>query len=368
MAIPLLDLKAQYRGIQNEIEETALRVMREQRFILGPEVEAFEQEIAQHLDVKYAVGLSSGTDALVAALMALDVGPNDEVITTDFSFFATVGCIARLGAKPVLVDIGDDYQIDVEAAAAKVGPKTKAIVAVHLFGQCCDVTRLAQLCPNVPIIEDAAQAVGATLIGQKAGGLGHCACFSFFPSKNLGGFGDGGLLTTNDQQLAERVRALRVHGRPPGPPNYHTELGGNFRLDALQAAILRVKLRHLDAWTERRRENATRYREALAAAHPRLVLPVEMPDCRHVYNQFVVRSDQRDALRNHLAEQQIGSAVYYPRGLHAQPCLAYLEYSDADFPNTSAAAKQVLSLPIYPELSAEQQASIADAVLTFLNA
>ncbi|MBW2459327.1 MAG: DegT/DnrJ/EryC1/StrS family aminotransferase [Deltaproteobacteria bacterium] len=355
-AVPLLDLKAQFATIQDRVEQAVLRVMREQRFILGPEVEAFEHSLADLVGAKHAVGVSSGSDALLVALLALGIGKGDEVITSTYSFFASAGSIVRVGATPVLVDIDPrTFNLDPEAAAARVGPRTRALLPVHLFGRCAAVERLRAAAPGLPVVEDAAQALGALRAGKHAGAMGEVGCFSFFPSKNLGGCGDGGMVTTSSDDLAGRLRALRVHGQLSGGRYQHDLVGGNFRLDALQAAVLRVKLEHLAAWTERRRANAARYRQLLSEADVPVVLPPEDGEgSLDVYNQFVIRTPRRDELLEHLRANEIGCAVYYPRGLHQQPCFSHLGYQEGDLPHAEEAARQTLALPVYPELSDDQ--------------
>jgi dTDP-4-amino-4,6-dideoxygalactose transaminase len=318
--------------------------------------------------VQHAIGMSSGTDALLAALMALNVGPGDEVITSTYSFFATAGCVARLGAKPVLVDIQPDtFNLDPDQTIAAMTPRTRAIVPVHLFGQAADLMSIlnATTRANVPIIEDAAQAIGATYWDHAVGTFGAIAAFSFFPSKNLGGFGDGGVVTTNDAALARQLRLVRNHGMEP--KYYHHLVGGNFRLDALQAAVLRVKLPHLEAWTAARQRNAARYRKLFEAAGllDTVRVPVEAPQRSHIYNQFVIRTPKRDALKQHLEQHGIGTEVYYPVPFHLQACFASLGYKDGAFPEAERAAKDSLALPIYPELTEEQQAAVVNTIKTF---
>ncbi len=367
-SVPLLDLKAQYGPIRDEIRAKVDEVMDNQAFILGAEVKAFEEECAAYCGARHAVGVSSGTDALIVALMALGVGPGDEVITSPFTFFATAGSITRLGARPVFVDIETDtINIDPGAIEAALTAKTKAIMPVHIFGQCVDMDRVNAIAEkhNLGVIEDAAQAIGSEYKGRRAGSLGTVGCFSFFPSKNLGGFGDGGMVTVNDDALAETIALLRVHGAPAG--YLHGMVGGNFRLDALQAAVLRIKLKHLDGWTDGRRRNADDYRrrcEAAGLTSDEIKLPVEVMD-RHIYNQFVIRATDRDGLRNHLTELKIGNAIYYPLPLHLQECFAFLGYSEGDFPVSEAAAKEVLALPVYNELTGEQRACVVDGIRSF---
>lgn len=358
VAVPLLDLQGQYRPIRDEILSAMTRVADSQHFILGPEVEALEHELARHLEVDHAIGVSSGTDALLVALMALGIGPGDEVITPTYSFFATAGCVRRLGATPVFVDIDPvTFNLDVSAVARAITPRTRAVVAVHLFGLMADMDALLRVtrAAGVPVIEDAAQAIGARAGGRGAGSLGAVGCFSFFPSKNLGAFGEGGLVTTTDAALARELRLLRNHGMEP--KYVHARVGGNFRLDALQAAVLRVKLPHLDAWTDARRRNADRYRALFDALDlgDAVTLPVEPAGCRHIYNQFVVRCERRDALRAHLSDQRVGTEIYYPVPFHRQECFASDVRPGDVFPVADAAAATSLALPIYGELTETQQ-------------
>jgi dTDP-4-amino-4,6-dideoxygalactose transaminase len=353
MNVPLLDLKAQYETLRAEIEPVVLRVMASQQFILGPEVEALEREVAAYSQCRFGIGVSSGTDALLVALMALDLKPGDEVITSPFTFFATAGCIVRAGAVPRFVDIDPQtYNLDVALVEKALTPRTRAIMPVHLYGQMVDMDPLMDLARRhqLAVIEDAAQAIGAEYKGRRAGSIGDFGCFSFFPSKNLGGFGDGGMVVTNDEKLAERVRLLRNHGM--NPKYYYRAVGGNFRLDALQAAILRIKLKHLDRWSEGRQANARLYRQLFreAGLDGRLVLPHEAPARRHIYNQFVIRVPQRDRVTAALAAAGIGHDIYYPVPLHQQECFAGLGHRAGDFPASEEAARHVLALPIYPEL------------------
>jgi dTDP-4-amino-4,6-dideoxygalactose transaminase len=368
VTVPLLDLKAQYAPLRSALLEAVTRVCDSQQFIMGPEVEAFEREVALVTDTTHAIGVSSGTDALLVALMGLDIGPGDEVVTSTFSFFATAGCIARVGAKPVLVDIDPEtFNIDPIAAAAACTRRTKALLPVHLFGQSADMSAILALADEfkLKVIEDAAQAIGTREHGGVVGGIGHVGCFSFFPSKNLGGFGDGGLVSTNNHALADRMRLIRNHGQKP--KYYHHLIGGNFRLDAIQAAVLRVKLPYLAAWTEARRANAARYRQLFAEAElPEVVLPVDRGgDGYHIYNQFVVRVPDREALRAHLTIAGIGTEVYYPVPFHLQECFAHLGYKAGDFPHAEKAAAEVLALPIYPELTADQQSTVVERIRSF---
>jgi len=363
---PFLDLKAQFETIRTEVMDAITETMDSQRFILGPEVEQLEKEIADYVGCKFAVACASGSDALLLALMALGVKAGDEVITTPFTFVATAGSIARLGAKPIFVDIDPaTYNLDVKHVAAAITENTRAIIPVHLYGLPAEMGAIAELAKHygIAVIEDAAQALGAVYHGTKAGNLGTMGCFSFFPSKNLGAAGDGGMVTTNYAALADRLRLLRVHG---SRRKYHCELlGVNSRLDALQAAILRVKLRHLESWTVARRNNANRYRSLLINVHDGVVLPIEPDNMRHVYNQFVIRVQQRDEMRAHLLKVGIPTEIYYPEPLHLQPAFAYLDYTPGDFPHAEVASRQVLALPIYPELSQAQQACVADAIAQF---
>jgi dTDP-4-amino-4,6-dideoxygalactose transaminase len=367
MTVPLLDLRAQYAGIREEVREALDRVCDSQQFIMGPEVRALEEEVAAFCGVPHAVGMSSGTDALLAALMVSGVGPGDEVVTSDYSFFATAGTVARLGARAVFVDIDPvTFNIAPGAALEALSPRTKAVLPVHLFG------RLAELDPfvaegrrrGVRVIEDAAQAIGARDDrGRGVGILGASACLSFFPSKNLGGFGDGGMVLTSDAAVAERLRTVRVHG---ARRKYdHVTVGGNFRLDAIQAAVLRVKLRHLEGWNAMRRRNAGRYRELFAAAGVLdwLTLPADAPG--HIYNQFVVRCPERDELQRFLAAHRVGTEVYYPIPLHLQPCFRSWGYAPDDFPAAERASRESLALPVYPELTEAQQRYVVDLVATF---
>jgi dTDP-4-amino-4,6-dideoxygalactose transaminase len=366
--VPLLDLTAQYRPLRDDMLAAVTRVCDSQRFIMGPEVEGLERELAQLLEVKEAIGVSSGTDALLAAMMALGVGPGDEVITPTYSFFATAGCVTRLGATPVFVDIDPvTYNADPAAVALAVSERTKAIIPVHLYGQSADMDPIlvAAARAGVAVIEDAAQAIGARYKGRAVGGLGTLGCFSFFPSKNLGAFGDGGLVTTNDPGLARAVRLLRNHGAEP--KYIHKVVGGNFRLDALQAAVLRVKAPHLASWTEARRRNARRYRDLFTSLVPAGVvgLPAESSDCFHIYNQFVIRVPERDALRAHLEAVGVGTEIYYPVPFHVQQCFAPLGYRKGAFPHAERAAAETLALPIYGELTADQQHYVVESIAAF---
>jgi len=362
---PFLDLKAQFQGIRDEVMAAIAGTMQSQRFILGPEVQHLESEIAEYVGCDFAVGCASGSDALLLALMALRIGPGDEVITTPFTFVATAGAIVRLGATPVFVDIDPaTYNLDPAKLTDAITHKTKAILPVHLFGLSADMPAIMKLANEhgIPVIEDAAQALGATCCGNKIGSIGAVGCFSFFPSKNLGAAGDGGMMTTNDPELADRLRLLRIHG---SKKKYHCEVMGiNSRLDALQAAILRVKLRYLESWTRRRRENADRYRALFAEAGltARVVLPVESDKMHHVYNQFVIRAPERDQLRQHLLESGIPTEIYYPEPLHLQPAFSHL---GSKLPQSEAASLEVLALPVYPELTEAQQNSVVAGIAEF---
>jgi dTDP-4-amino-4,6-dideoxygalactose transaminase len=367
ITVPLLDLRAQYANIRTEIREAIDRVCESQRFILGPEVTALEEEVAQFCGVQFAIGVSSGTDALLAALMAIGAGPGDEVITTPYSFFATAGVIARIGARPVFVDIDHKtFNLDASAVTAKMTSRTKAILPVHLFGRCADMESILTAANEhgIYVIEDAAQALGARdELGRQAGTIGDIGCFSFFPSKNLGAFGDAGMMVTNDQELADTLRVLRVHGSKP--KYYHQIVGGNFRLDALQAAVLRVKLKYLPGWTEARRTNAQRYGPLFEEMHlgEWSALPEGSPG--HIYNQFVVRFPDRDGLQVFLKDRGVETEVYYPLPLHQQECFHGLGYREGDFPQAEGAARESLALPVYPELTEDQQRYVVSQVREF---
>jgi dTDP-4-amino-4,6-dideoxygalactose transaminase len=365
--VPLLDLKAQYAPLRDEIRAAIDRVCDSQIFILGPEVTALEQEIAAYCGAGHAVGVSSGTDALLIALMAAGVKPGDEVITTAYSFFATAGAVSRLGAVPVFVDIErDSFNLDVGMVEAKITARTRAIIPVHLYGRSVELDALMATAARrgIPVIEDAAQAIGARdSKGRQAGTVGAMGCFSFFPTKNLGGFGDGGLVTTQDPALAETLTVLRVHGSKP--KYYHKVIGGNFRLDAIQAAVLRVKLKHLTAWSQARRTNADRYRRFFGEAGlgSRVTLPQDVPG--HIYNQFIIRVPDRTRLQSRLTEQGIGTEIYYPVPLHLQECFSGLGYRKGDLPRSEEAAAETLALPIYPELTEPQQQAVVQAIAAF---
>jgi dTDP-4-amino-4,6-dideoxygalactose transaminase len=368
MKVPLLDLDAQYTPLRSELLAAVTRVCDSQRFIMGPEVDALERELSVQLGVKHAIAVSSGTDALLLALMALGIKAGDEVVTTTFSFFATAGAIVRVGATPVLVDIDPvTFNIDPAQAAAAITPRTKAIMPVHLFGLGADMDPIMDAAnrAGIPVIEDAAQAIGSSYKSRPLGTIGAFGCFSFFPSKNLGAFGDAGLLTTEDAALADRARLLRTHGMKP--KYYHHLVGANFRMDALQAAVLRVKAPHLARWTEGRRANAARYRRLFHdAGLDTVTLPVEPPDRTHIFNQFVIRTADRDELKRHLDAQGIGNEIYYPVPFHLQPCFADLGYRQGAFPHAERAALESLAIPVYGELTAAQQETVVSAVGQFV--
>jgi dTDP-4-amino-4,6-dideoxygalactose transaminase len=370
MNVPLLDLKAQYATIKADVDAAIQEVMESQHFILGPKVEECEQAIAKYSGCAYGVGVSSGSDALLACLMAENIGPGDEVITTTYTFFATVGAIARLGATPVLVDIDPaTYNLDVAQVEARVTSRTRAIIPVHLYGQMADMDAVMRIADRrgIVVIEDAAQAIGAERRGKRAGSIGHYGCFSFFPSKNLGAAGDGGMVVTNDADRASRLAVLRAHGSKP--KYFHKIVGGNFRLDALQAAVVTTKLRHLDAWTTARQRNAERYNRLFTEAglascsggSSPLVLPAVATD-RHIFNQYVVRVDRRDELQADLKKRGIGTEVYYPVPMHLQECFAHLGHEAGDFPESERAAETTLALPVHPELTEEQARYVVSSI------
>lgn len=377
MGVPLLDLKAHHEPLHEEIMAALEQTFRSQAFILGPEVAKLEERVATYCQTTSGIGVSSGTDALLLALMAIGVGPGAEVITTPYSFFATAGAVARLGAKPVFVDIEAlTYNIDPSKIGQAITSKTKAIIPVHLYGQCADMAPILELAQhhNVKVIEDAAQAIGSEYRdGRRAGSMGTVGCLSFFPSKNLGCLGDGGMVVTNDVDLAERMKVLRVHGGKP--KYYHKLIGGNFRLDTIQAAVLNVKLNYLDEWTRRRQANAQRYEKLFqesGVVQKRNVVRLPAPVYRdsgakhyHIYNQFVVRVEQRDALMAHLKQKGIGTEIYYPIPFHMQECFRYLGYKEGDFPESERAARETLAIPIYPELSAAMQTEVMEGIASF---
>lgn len=376
MNVPLLDLKPQYQQIKSDVEAEMADIVASQYFILGPKVEKLEREIADYCHVKDSVGVSSGTDALIIALMAAGVGTGDLVLTTPYTFFATGGGISRLGGRPVFVDIDPvTYNISPEALAqvydalpAAEKARVKAVIPVHLYGQCAEMDPILTWAKShqVIVIEDAAQAIGSEYQGRRAGSMGDYGCFSFFPSKNLGAFGDGGIVTVNNEENAERLRVLRMHGSKP--KYFHKLIGGNFRLDALQAAVVSVKLKYLDGWSKKRQENARRYDALFAEAGltGKIGLPTVVQN-RHIFNQYVIRVPQkRDDLRTHLGEKGVGSEIYYPLPLHLQECFADLGYGKASFPEAEKAAEETLALPIYPELSDEQLTYVVDCIKGFM--
>ena len=366
MQVPLLDLKAQYATIKDEILSAVSEVLESQQCIGGPKIEQLEKQVAQVSDCKFAVGVSSGTDAILNSLMSLDIGNGDEVITTPFTFFATAGCIARTGAKPVFVDIdAKTYNINPALVEAAVTKKTKAIMPVHLYGQMADMDPIMEIAAkhNLTVIEDAAQSIGCSYKEKKAGSIGTTGCFSFYPSKNLGAIGDGGMIVTNDEKLYDRLKVMRNHGQTG--QYEHKYIGGNFRLDAIQAAALIVKLKYLDQWSQARRKNAAYYNEKFADTL--IQTPYIDPDRVSIYNQYIIRVPKRDELMSHLREKGIGCCIYYPLGLHLQQCFEYLGYKEGDFGETEKAAKEVLALPVYPELTNEMMDYVAETAIEFLS-
>jgi dTDP-4-amino-4,6-dideoxygalactose transaminase len=366
MNVPLLDLKAQYTPIKDEILDTVSGVLESQRCIGGPKVIELEEQVAVVSECKFAVGVSSGTDAILNSLMSLDIGIDDEVITTPFTFFATVGCIVRAGAKPVFVDIDPEtFNINAELIESVVTERTKAVMPVHLFGQMADIDPIMEVANkyNLAVIEDAAQSITSTYKNRKAGSVGTVGCFSFFPSKNLGYAGDGGMIVTNDEDLCDRLKIMRNHGA--NPKYYHKYIGGNFRLDPIQAAVLLVKLLHLDSWSQARRSNAAFYDEKFAGTV--IKTPYINSDCVSIYNQYVIRVLKRDELVAHLQDKGIGCAIYYPVPMHLQECFGYLGYKMGDFPQAEKAAEEVLAIPIYPELTEEMKAHVCEVILSFCN-
>lgn len=385
IGVPLLDLKAQFASIEREVMAAIHEVCRSQRFILGPSVSDLESRVAAYSNCAYGIGVSSGTDALLVALMALEVGPGDEVITSPYTFFATGGAIARLGARPLFCDIDPStYNLAPDAVARLVsevgvmqdgvlvnkrtGGRIRLLLPVHLFGQVADMGALLDIARlnNLYVVEDAAQAIGAEdASGRRAGSFGDIGCFSFFPSKNLGAFGDGGMCTTNDSKIAERLKVLRSHGA--NPKYYHALIGGNFRLDEIQAAVLLVKLNYLDEWTAARRRNAAFYDDAFrrAGLSDHVLTPFAAPGGRHIYNQYVLRTKNRDGLKSHLSVAKVGTEVYYPVSLHMQQCFAYLGCHELDCPESARAAKETLAIPIYPELSQAQLQRVVDTVVSY---
>ncbi|MBI1939482.1 MAG: DegT/DnrJ/EryC1/StrS family aminotransferase [Ignavibacteriales bacterium] len=386
MKVPLLDLKGQYQSIKKEIDEAVQSVVDSQYFIMGPDVAKLEEEICKYLNCKYAIGVSSGTDALLLALMALDIQPGDEVIVPAYSFFATAGVVARLNAVPVFVDVDPvTFNIDTKQIEKKITNKTKAIIPVHLYGQSAGMDEIILIAEKYSlfVVEDAAQAIGTQYKdGKFAGTIGDIGCFSFFPSKNLGGFGDGGIVTTNNPELEHKMRIMRVHGMEP--KYYHKIIGGNFRLDSLQAAVLRVKLPHLDSWSEKRRLNAALYTKYFIEAGlsqatgkisfdannkvllPEAVYQNDVHKNHHIYNQFVIRVEKRNELWNFMKKKEIGCEVYYPVPFHRQECFAYLNCVDSEFPVSNDAAENSLALPIYPELTNEQIKYVVDSIAEFM--
>ena len=387
MKVPLLDLKPQYQSLKKEIDEAVQRVIDSQYFIMGPDVAKLEEEICAYLGCKKSVGVSSGTDALLLALMALDIQPGDEVIVPTYSFFATAGVVARLNAVPVFVDSDPvTFNIDPQKIESKITSRTKVIIPVHLYGQSADMDAIMAIAKkhNLKVVEDGAQAIGVQYKdGRFVGTIGDIGCFSFFPSKNLGGFGDGGIVTTNDPALGEKMRIQRVHGMEP--KYYHKMMGGNFRLDALQAAVLRVKLPHLDSWSAKRRENADTYTKYFIAAGltsetgkikfdsknkvllPKAVYKESGFKNHHIYNQYIIRVENRDSVIDYLRKKEIGCEIYYPVPFHRQECFKYLNCSDSEYPVANSAAKDSIALPIYPELTDEQLKFVVDSVSEFIN-
>ncbi len=365
MQVPLLDLKAQYAKIKSDVLKAVSEVLDSQVCIGGPKVAELEKQVAELSGCKYGIGMSSGTDALLASLMTLGIGSGDEVITTPFTFFATAGSIARVGAKPVFVDIDPrTYNINSALIEKAVTSKTKAIMPVHLYGQMADMDAIMAIAKkhNLAVVEDAAQAIGSVYKGKRAGSIGSFGCFSFFPSKNLGGIGDGGLVVCNDEKLAAKIRLMRDHGQ--NPTYYYHFVGGNFRLDPIQAAALLVKLPHLNEWSQARRKNAEYYNNKFSGTS--IVTPYVHSDCTTIYNQYVIRIQNRDEIAAELRKNNIGCAIYYPVPLHLQECFAYLGYKAGDFPESEKAANEVLALPIYPELTDDMKAEVVAAVLKII--
>lgn len=365
MQVPLLDLKTQYYDIKDEICRAVEKVLDSQAYIMGPPVKELEEKIASYCGTDYAVAVASGTDAILLSLMAAGIGPGDEVITTPFTFFATAGCIHRVGAKPVFVDIEPDtYNIDPEKIEGKITDRTKAILPVHLYGQICDMERIMKIAEkySLKVIEDCAQAIGAKNgYGKKAGSIGDTGCFSFYPSKNLGACGDGGIITTSNKELYDFMVILRNHGS--NPKYYHKYVGTNSRLDTIQAAILLVKLKYLDQWTDGRRKNASYYDRGFSGTS--VIFPQVKEGNYHIYHQYVVRVRNRDDLFNYLKENNTGCDIYYPVPLHLQECFASLGYREGDLPVSEKAAKEVIAIPIYPELTHEQQDYVVDKIVNF---
>ena len=366
--ISMLDLKAQYLSLKAELDAAVLRVIESTQFINGPDVEAMEHEVAQYCRANHCIGVSSGSDALLVCLMALDIGQGDEVITTPYTFFATAGAIVRMGARPVFVDIDPlTFNIEAKAIASKITPRTKAIMPVHLFGQCAEMDTILDVARrhNLAVIEDAAQAIGSEYKGRRAGSMGTVGCYSFFPSKNLGCFGDGGAVVTQDRALADKIRLLRGHGSHP--KYYHKVVGGNFRLDSIHAAVLRIKLKHLDNWTQARQQGAAYYTTSLVkyGLQGRLIEAPKTMQSRHIFNQYVVRCEDREGLREHLKKDKITTEVYYPQPMHLQECFADLGYKKGEFPESERAALTSLALPMYPELPNAQRERVVRSMAAF---
>jgi dTDP-4-amino-4,6-dideoxygalactose transaminase len=366
MNVPLLDLKAQYAAIKTEVDAAIAEVLQTQHFILGPKVEQCEKAVAAYSQCAYGIGVSSGSDALLACLMAENIGPGDEVITTPYTFFATAGAIARLGAVPVFVDIDRaTYNLDASRIASKVTSRTRAIMPVHLYGQMADMDAVMGVAAEhgLVVIEDAAQAIGAEYKGRRAGSIGHYGCFSFFPSKNLGAAGDGGMIVTNDSARADKLRCLRGHGSKP--KYFHKMIGGNFRLDAIQAAVVSAKLPYLDGWTATRQRNAQRYGQLFGKANLPVALPTIATD-RHIFNQYVIRVAGRDELQSYLKNKGVGTEVYYPVPMHLQECFSYLEHRQGAFPESEGAANETLALPVYPEVTDAQAEYVVECIREFI--
>ncbi len=364
MQVPLLDLTRQYRSIKSEIDQAVMDVLEHTKFIMGPEVLAFENDVANYCGTKYGVGVASGTDALLIALRACGVKMGDEVITSTFSFFASAGVISRLGARPVFVDIEPQtWNLNPALLEDAISDKTKAIMPVHIFGQCADMDPILEIARknDIFVVEDAAQAIGAKYKDRMAGSMGDFGCFSYFPSKNLGAAGDAGMIVSDFQDKQTFMKSLRDHGA--NPKYYHAYVGYNSRLDTIQAAILAVKLRYLEEWTEARRRNATFYNKAFESLP--IKTPFERNDCKHIYNQYTIETDRRDELIEHLNKNQIGCAIYYPLPLHAQECYSYLGYKDGDYPVATRAAKSVVSIPIFPDLTADERDYVAEKISEF---
>lgn len=364
-SVPLLDLKPQYQQYKDKLLPELLEVIESQAFILGPKVEKMEKELAEYIGVKYALGVSSGTDALLIALMALGIGNGDEVITTPYTFFATAGVIHRVGARAVFVDIEPDtFNIDASKIEKAITSRTRAILPVHLFGQCCDMDKIMYIAKkhNIKVIEDACQSIGAKFQDKQAGSIGDIGAFSFFPSKNLGCFGDGGLITTNDETLYNKMKSLRVHGSEK--QYFHNTVGINGRLDAIQAVVISAKLPYLKNWTEGRRKNADAY-DRLFSKSSKITIPARKPDRYHIYNQYVIKVEKRDELREYLTNKKIGTAIYYPLPLHLQKCFSYLGYKEGDFPVAEECAKKSIALPIYAELPQKSLEYVAETIINF---